>query len=84
MNVKFRTGMAKCTEYLEMIQNVVDNESSRKEEVYLRRHLKMCLKCLDKLNLDVELKKALQHKLKNQPVPAGLADSIRKKISSSA
>lgn len=82
--MKFRTGMANCTDYLELIQDLVDNESTRKEEVYLRRHLKMCLKCLDKLNLDVELKKALKHKLQNQPVPVGLADSIRKKISTQA
>ncbi len=75
--------MANCSEYVELIQSVVDNQSTREEEIYLRRHLKICLKCLDKLNLDVELKKALQHKLENQPVPAGLADSIRQKISTS-
>jgi len=76
--------MANCAEYMEMIQNVVDNESSHEEEVYLRRHLKLCLKCLDHLNLDVELKKALRHKLQNEPVPEGLAESIRKKILTSA
>lgn len=77
-------GMAKCSDYLELIHNVIDNESSISEEVYLRRHLKMCLKCLDQLNLEKELKEALQLKLENKEVPAGLADSILERIPKSA
>ena len=76
--------MAQCSDYVELVQSVVDNESTPGQEVYLRRHLKMCLKCLDQLNLDKELKQALQEKLTRHDVPAGLAASIREKISNSA
>lgn len=82
--MKLRTGMAKCTEYLDLIHLVLDGEAQRSQEVYLRRHLKMCLKCLERYNLDQELKKLVQLKLASKEVPAGLADAIRTKIAKSA
>lgn len=83
-NIKLRAGLADCSDYLEIIQAIVDNEISPEDEVHLRRHLKMCLKCLDQLNLDRELKKSLQEKLQNREVPSDLADSILEEISKSA
>ena len=76
--------MAKCTEYIDLIQLVIDGEAQRSEEVYLKRHLNICLKCLEKYNLDQELKKVLQLKLASKEVPIGLAESIRSKIAKSA
>lgn len=73
-------GIAKCSDYADLVQDVIDNRSSREQEVYLKRHFKVCLKCLDNLNLEKELKKALQHRITNKEVPAGLADSIKSKI----
>lgn len=75
--------MAKCSDYKELIELVIDNEASRSQEVYLNRHMKMCLQCLDKFNVDRELKKAIKLRLQNKKVPAGLADSIREKINNS-
>jgi mycothiol system anti-sigma-R factor len=83
-NVKFKTGIARCTDYLELIQLVIDNEATRSQEVYLKRHMKICLKCLDHFKLDQELKKVLQLKLASKQVPEGLADAIRTKIANSA
>lgn len=82
--MKFRTGMANCQEYLELIELVIDGEATRSQEVYLKRHMKMCLKCLERYNLDRELKKVLQLKLASKEVPEGLAESIRIKIAKSA
>ncbi|MEO9806340.1 MAG: hypothetical protein ABJF04_23975 [Reichenbachiella sp.] len=82
--IKLRTGMAKCTEYIDLIQLVIDGEAQRSQEVYLKRHLNICLKCLEKYNLDQELKKVLQLKLASKEVPIGLAESIRSKIAKSA
>ncbi len=75
--------MANCSHYAELVQDVVDNRSSKQQEVYLKRHLKICLKCLDKLNLDREIKKAIQHRLEKNDVPTGLADSIKNKLAES-
>ncbi|UXP32903.1 hypothetical protein N6H18_02900 [Reichenbachiella agarivorans] len=82
-NVKFRTGMANCREYIDLIYDVIDNQSSPSQEQYLRRHLKLCLKCVDALNLEKELKKAIQLKSVHQEVPKDLADSIKNKIAKS-
>ncbi|WP_420582179.1 zf-HC2 domain-containing protein [Reichenbachiella sp.] len=82
--MKFRTGMAKCTEYVDLVQLVLDGEASRSQEVYLKRHLKMCLKCLEHYKLDQEIKKLVQLKIASKEVPEGLADTIRTKIAKSA
>ncbi|MDW3211856.1 MAG: zf-HC2 domain-containing protein [Reichenbachiella sp.] len=82
--MKFRTGMAKCTEYVDLVQLVLDGEASRSQEVYLKRHLKMCLKCLEHYKLDQEIRKLVQLKLASKEVPEGLADTIRTKIAKSA
>ena len=83
-HIRFKLGMAKCHDYIELIENVVDNRSTPTQDALLNKHLNLCLKCLDKLNLDKELKSAIQHKLHNLEVPAGLAESILRKISNSA
>lgn len=82
--MKFRTGMAKCTDYVDLVQLVLDGEASRSQEVYLKRHLKMCLKCLEHYKLDQEIRKLVQLKLASKEVPEGLADTIRTKIAKSA
>lgn len=82
--MKFRTGMAKCTEYVDLVQLVLDGEATRSQEVYLKRHLKMCLKCLEHYKLDQEIKKLVQLKIASKEVPEGLADTIRTKIAKSA
>lgn len=82
--MKLRTGTAKCTEYLELVSLVLDGQANKSQEVYLKRHLKMCLKCLEKFNLDQEIKKLLQLKLASKDVPDGLANEIKDKIAKSA
>tara|TARA_R110000868_G_scaffold306848_1_gene568276 strand:+ start:585 stop:821 length:237 start_codon:yes stop_codon:yes gene_type:complete len=73
-------GMADCSAYKELIQLVLDNESSTKEEAYLRMHLKMCLKCLSQYEIDKELKEVLKLKLEKKQVPVGLSETIRSKL----
>ncbi|MFY0654181.1 MAG: zf-HC2 domain-containing protein [Cyclobacteriaceae bacterium] len=72
--------MADCSEYKELIQLVIDDEATKKEEAYLRRHLKMCLQCLDQYKIDQELKEVLRLKLQKLEVPEGLAETIRGKL----
>lgn len=74
------TGMADCSEYRDLVQLVIDGEASPQEVTYLRRHLKMCLKCLDRYNIDNEIKQMLKLKLAKIEVPAGLAETIRSKL----
>ena len=79
-NVKLRTEMADCSEYKELIQLVIDDEATDKEEAYLRDHLKICLKCLDQYQINEELKKIIRLKLEKKAVPDGLAETIRHKL----
>lgn len=75
--------MANCSEYLEIIHDVIDDQATPDQQVVLRRHLKMCLKCVDHLNLEQELKAAIKQKIVDQAVPVDLADTIRTKIENS-
>lgn len=77
-------GIASCSEYIELIQLVLDDEASTDEDLYLSRHLKICPECLEKLKLDKEVKKAIQLKLENKAVPSTLVDSIKTIINKSA
>lgn len=72
--------MADCSEYKELIQLVIDDEATKKEESYLRTHLKICLKCLDQYKIDKELKEIMKLKLEKKAVPEGLAAMIRGKL----
>lgn len=82
-NLRFKAGMAHCSEYMEIIHDVIDDQSTPEQEAYLRRHLKVCLKCVDELNLERELKAAIKQKVVEKAVPEGLAESIRSKIEDS-
>ena len=81
---KFRAGIANCSEYLELIQLVLDDEASKNQDLYLKRHFRICPDCLNHLKLDKEVKKAIRLKLSNKTVPADLVDSIKNKIAKSA
>ena len=82
--IKYKTGRADCSEYFDLVQIVLDNESTPEQDAYLRRHMKRCLACFEYVNLEKELAEALKQKLERKEVPEGLADSIREKISNSA
>lgn len=77
-------GIADCRDYGKLIQLVVDNEASKAEERCLKKHLKMCIKCLGVFELDNELKKVLKLRSQNIEVPIGLAETIKSKINQSA
>ncbi len=77
-------GIADCSDYGRLIQLVVDNEASKIEEGYLRKHLNSCMKCLDVFEIDKELKKVIKLRLENISVPSDLAETIKNKINLSA
>ena len=77
-------GMADCSDYAMLIQLVVDNEATKTEEQYLKRHLIMCRKCLGLLEVDTELKEVIKLRLENKEVPLDLAETIKSKIITSA
>jgi len=73
-------GMSDCSEYAKLIQLVVDNEATKSEEAYLRKHLENCIRCLELFEVDTALKEALKLRLENKEVPTGLAQAIKDKI----
>lgn len=82
--LRMAVGMADCSDYCTLIQLVVDNEATKKEEQYLNKHLKMCVKCLDLFDVDMELKKAVKLRMEHKEVPTDLAEIIKRKIITSA
>lgn len=77
---KLMTGKADCSKYEEIMMMLLDGEATTSQEKYLRRHMKLCLQCLDHYNLDSEVKKLIRSKLNRIAAPDDLAQSIRNKI----
>ena len=68
------------TDCLELLNLVLDSAATNEEEGVFKEHLKKCMPCYEKYNLDRTIKKLLQEKCCGKKVPEGLAASIRSKV----
>jgi anti-sigma factor (TIGR02949 family) len=66
--------------YLSALRTILDNESTKEQEVYLMDHLEQCSCCLKEYELEKQVRELLRTKLKQKSVPSGLANSIKAKI----
>jgi mycothiol system anti-sigma-R factor len=71
--------LAKCMEYLQLM---LDDESSKEQEVFVKAHLDKCAACFEQYEVEKEIRDLLKRKLANKPVPANLAAEIQLKIRS--
>lgn len=67
-----------CQDCLDALQMVIDNEEEPSDS--FKQHLKDCLPCLEKYNLDKAIKDILHKKCNKKELPAGLVDSIKARI----
>ena len=65
---------------LELLNLVLDKAASSEEEENFKEHLKKCMPCYEKYNLDMAIKKLIQEKCCGKQVPEGLAATIRSKV----
>ena len=69
-----------CQECLEIMDLVVDNEATQKEWEAFYNHIDDCLKCLERYQLDAELKQTLSRKISKKAVPSDLVETILNKV----
>ncbi|MEM7107325.1 MAG: zf-HC2 domain-containing protein [Bacteroidota bacterium] len=72
-----QNGKAEC---LELLNLVLDSAATPEEEENFKEHLKRCMPCYEKYNLDLAIKKLIQEKCCGKQVPEGLVASIRSKV----
>ena len=58
----------------------MDNEATPKQWKAFYNHLDDCLKCLDRYQLEAELKKILSQKISKKAVPSDLVEAILNKV----
>lgn len=68
------------TDCLELLNLVLDSAASTEEQESFKEHLKQCMPCYEKYNLDMAIKRLIQEKCCGKHVPEGLAASIRSKV----
>ncbi len=62
---------------------MLDNEASEEEEGYLHTHIEKCMVCFEQYEVEKQIRVLLKTKLDQKPLPSGLAESIKEKISQS-
>ena len=71
-------GTITCKDCLDVLDMVIDQEESPTDA--FKQHLRDCLPCLEKYNLDKAIKEILHKRCNHQELPPGLVDSIKLRI----
>ncbi len=79
-----KAGNSGCSEYLEILHLMLDNEATEEQEKYLSVHVDKCMSCLKLYEVEKEIRILIKTKITRQPVPHNLASEIRRKIFKSA
>jgi mycothiol system anti-sigma-R factor len=66
---------------IEMLQLILDGEANEEQRSYFKVHMDKCIPCFKSYNVDMTIKELLKSKCCNDPVPSGLVDQIKMKIS---
>lgn len=67
---------------IEILEEVLDNESTVADEEFLESHIKDCGKCYEKYDLEKAIREAVQSKIQNRSVPEGFMEHIKSEIHS--
>ena len=67
-----------CKDCLDVLNEVIDNEQHPTDA--FKQHLKDCLPCLEKYNLDKAIKEVLQKKCNKGTPPEDLVQNIKQRI----
>lgn len=75
-------GVSTCTECLEILEIMLDNEASKEQQNYVNEHIEGCLHCFEHMEVEKQIRELIKTKIAQLPVPEGLAKEIRAKIQS--
>ncbi len=71
---------SRCNKCLELLESIIDNEATPEEEKFFHSNIEKCKDCLERYELEKQVKLLLQRKIAKQPVPSGLAENIKAQI----
>ena len=72
--------LSTCTECLEILELMLDNEASKEQQSYANEHIEDCLHCFEHMEVEKEIRELIRTKIAQLPVPEGLANEIRAQI----
>lgn len=84
MKESTKTGRVGCSEFekcLKILYLMLDNEASQQEEQYLYGHIDNCMVCFEQYEVEKQIRLLLKTKMDQMPLPSGLAENIKEKIS---
>ena len=70
-------GKQKC---FERLLDVIGMDVSPENELKFKANIHVCKPCYDEFDVQLAIRKAMQHKVKEEAVPSGLLDQIRSKM----
>ncbi len=73
-------GCSEIEKFLEFLYLMLDKEASIDQIQYLDDHLEKCMSCLEKYQVEKELRQLIKSSLAEKAVPLQLAVEIRKKV----
>ena len=86
-NIVSRYMMNSCPEErkcLEVLEVILDNESTPEEEEKYFQHIEKCWTCYQNYNLEKTIRELIKTKVEKKHVPQDLVDRIRKEIEKSS
>jgi anti-sigma factor (TIGR02949 family) len=73
-------GCIELEKFLDFLHLMLDKEASTDQIQYLDDHLEKCMSCLEKYQVEKELRQLIKSSLAERTVPVELANEIRKKV----
>jgi mycothiol system anti-sigma-R factor len=68
---------AHCREVIEHLFVYIDGEMDAREFAAIRRHLSLCVECLQQVDFEVEIKRIVRSKCSQEEVPEHVVARVR-------
>ena len=69
---------------MEMLQLIIDGETSAEQQEYFKNHMDKCMPCFKSYSLDMSIKELVKTRCCGDQVPQGLVEQIKMQISQNA
>ena len=66
---------------MEMLQLIIDGETSAEQQEYFKNHMDKCMPCFKSYSLDMSIKELVKTRCCGDQVPQGLVEQIKMQIS---
>lgn len=78
----FSSADGKKVTCLEMLQAILDGDTTEEQQQYFRKHMDECMPCYKSHELDMQIKQLIKSKCCGNNVPADLVEKIKNQVNS--